>query len=238
MSKVFLYGGCVIRDAYENIREEVELQDYVARQSLISAINMPAKLPEADLGSPFQSRMINGDIKSSLIHKMKAAAPSTDLFVMDCHVERSGVYLLKDKSFITKSVDLRRSKLLRDVYGHTHVQVGSARHTAFYEIAARRFVGRLEQFGLKEKTLVIDAPWANMDDTGAPFELYEDRPIQQISEQVGSLARILEGHGLKIVRMPDELAVGKSDHQWGRAPFHFGSDAMEWVSTQMTDALN
>lgn len=238
MVKIFIYGGCVVRDAYQAISEQVGSSGYVARQSLISAINAPAKLPEVDLGSPFQSRMLNGDIQSNLIHTVRRAAPSTDLLVMDFHVDRSGIFLNPDGSFLTPSRELTQSGALKGLRGVTRIELGSERHTRLWTTAAKRFVGRLEEYNLLEKSLVIDAPWAEQDEKGVPFGDHNGRPVREVSENISALTGILAGLGVNVVRMPSEVAEAPIVHKWGRGAYHFGPAAMGWVSNQMLEKIN
>lgn len=237
MAKIFLYGGCVIRDASQMIDHDVETSGYVARQSLISAISPPAILPAANLESPFQSRMVDGDVNSSLLHSMRKAAAHTDLFVMDCHIERVGVYRLPDASFVTASPEMNRSGILRNVTGHSRIHLGSSRHTDLWTQAANRFVARLEEFGLKEKTLVIDAPWVEADESGVPFPPRNGRTVREVGQSISSLTAILANLGVSVARMPTEVAVAPVDHRWGPGPYHFGAAAMEWTATQMRHHL-
>ncbi|WP_146755156.1 DUF6270 domain-containing protein [Arthrobacter sp. AQ5-05] len=237
MPNIFLYGGCVIRDSYKTVQEHVGLSGYVARQSLISAINPPAKLREVTLESPFQSRMLNGDISSTLLHTLRRAASITDLFVMDCHVERGGVYRLRDGAFLTPSAELKMSGLLREISGHVHVPLGTERHTRFWENAAKRFVKRLEEYGLKDKALVIDAPWAEEDEGGVPFGERHGMPIREVSASISHLTGILSGLGVRVERMPKKVATAPVEHEWGSGPYHFGPAAMGWASDVILDAL-
>lgn len=228
----------MIRDSYKVISDQVGLSGYVARQSLISAINRPADLPEMDLGSSFQSRMLNGDIKSTMLHTLRKAAPNTDLLVMDCHVERGGVYRLRDGTFITPSAELKTSGLLGKISGHVHVPLGSERHTKFWEIAATRFVRRLEEYDLKDKTLIIDAPWAEENEAGVPFGERHGRPIREVSDSLSALTGILSDLGVRVTQMPREVATAPVEHEWGSGPYHFGTAAMAWASSLMLDALD
>lgn len=237
MAKIFIYGGCVIRDAFQSISEKFDTSGYIARQSLISAINPPAILPVADLGSPFQSRMVNGDVNSNLLDSMRKAASSTDLFVMDCHIERVGVFRLRDGSFVTASAELTRSGILQDVTGYTRIHLGSDRHTDFWTQAAIRFVERLEEFGIKEKTLIIDAPWVEADESGVAFPSRNGKTVREVGESISALTAILADLGINVARMPNEVAVAPVDHRWGPGPYHFGAAAMEWTSNQMQRAL-
>ncbi len=239
MQGIFVYGGCVVRDAYEKVRHEAELTGYVARQSLISATTPPSTLlPEARLGSAFQSRSANGDIKSTLLQEMLKAAPNTDLFVMDFHVERLGIFKLSDGSFVTPSNEIVRSGIMKTLATPpAQIRIGTDRHTAFWTHAARRFHGSVVRYGIQDKILIVNAPWATHDSEGNAFEPYKGQPLDVVSQHISNLTQILAGYGFNVVNMPSELSVSPHDHHWGTGPYHFGEAAMDWVSGQMLRAL-
>lgn len=86
--------------------------------------------------------------------------------------------------------------------------LGPERHTRFWEIAARRLVGRLEEYNLKDEILIIDAPWAEEDEAGVPFGERHGRPIQEVSDNFSALTDILSDLG--VARMPREVATSLS----------------------------
>lgn len=239
MQGIFLYGGCVIRDAYEQLKDDVKLTGYVSRQSLITATT-PAStiLPAANLDSPFQQRAANGDIRSNLIPLMREAAASTSLFVMDFHVERLGVHKLPDGSFITASNEIVKSGVLKTLDRKPgKILLGSERHTGFWTHAARRFYARVKALGIQDKVLIIDAPWATHATDGTELGHFHGRPIAEVSENISELTQTLAGYGLNVATMPREHSVSPTNHKWGTSPFHFGEPAMDWVSEQMLKAL-
>lgn len=239
MKKVFLYGGCVIRDAHRNVQDEIELSGYVARQSLISAMNPPSvSLPNVRMQSKFQERMANGDISSNLVAKLRGVAAETDLVVMDTHIERLGVHKLPDGSFLTPSAEIRASGILETIDGlRSPIDPGTERHTRFYRNAVRKFTIHLEKLGLKERVIVINAPWAIQDTDGVPFNTYRGIDIPVMSSHMESLCRILEEAGISVRDMPEELAIAPVHHQWGRGPYHFGVEAMDWVAEQIRSSI-
>lgn len=239
MKKVFLYGGCVIRDAYQLIRDEVGLSGYVARQSLVSAMYpRTTVLPEAKLDSAFQTRMVNGDIQSNLFPLMRRRKDETDLYVMDFHIERLGLQKLSDGSFVTRSFEMLNSEVLDSPGGQGQVvEIGSRHHTIAFTNAVNRFTRNITALGIKEKVLVINAPWAVEDDRGQPFEAWKEWPVEEISGAIESLTALFAERGVKVATMPRELAVGEADHKWSRTPFHFGEPAMQWVAEQIKSNL-
>ena len=239
MANIMLYGGCVIRDAYELIKSDVGLSGYVARQSLISAMNPPVKeVPGVDLKAGFESRMASEDLRSTLVGRLRKAAETADLIVMDCHIERVGVHRLPDGSFFTPTTELRNTGLLNQLRAKaTKVPIGSPRHTGLWTAAADRLAARLDQFGLLDRTMVVNAPWAKVDNLGVPLEDFQGRPASEVSDEVTALTRILRDRGIRVVDMPEELAIADVDHKWTRSPFHFGEEAMRWVADQMIGSI-
>ncbi|WP_146009000.1 DUF6270 domain-containing protein [Zhihengliuella halotolerans] len=239
MGSVFLYGGCVIRDAYEYIKKDIDLAGYVARQSLISATTRPTEVvTSVSLSSRFQSRMVNGDLASNLLPTIIDVAQQTDLIVMDCHVERLGVLKLPDQSFCTPSGELQRSKALQALAARPHhIRTATDMHAGLWRTAATRFVRRLERYGLKDKLVVVNAPWAASDSEGVPFGLYGGRPVTDVSDYISSLTGFLREKGVKTLDMPAEIATAPTGHRWQRAPFHFGEEAMTWVADAMLGEL-
>ncbi|PMD04977.1 DUF6270 domain-containing protein [Brevibacterium paucivorans] len=239
MKKVFLYGGCVIRDAYELVRDEIGLSGYVARQSLISAMYPPTTvLPKAKLDSNFQKRMVNGDIESNLYPTIRRLKDDTDLYVMDFHVERLGVQKLPDGSFITRSYELLRSQVLDSVPDSKEiVRLGSKRHSIAFQNSVTKLARRLEMLEIKDKILVINAPWAEFDDKGEPFESYRGKAVDEVSGHIENLTAMLAEKGIRVATMPKELAVADAEHKWLRAPFHYGEPAMQWVASQIRNNI-
>ncbi|TFH57406.1 DUF6270 domain-containing protein [Glutamicibacter arilaitensis] len=239
MKKIFLYGGCVIRDAYELVREDIGLSGYIARQSLISAMYPPTTvLPSAELPSAFQARMANGDIQSNLYPTMRRKRDETDLYVMDFHVERLGVQKLPDGSFVTRSSELMKSKVLESIPNlGPVVRIGSKNHTIAFRNSVNKLARRLEMLEIKDKVLIINAPWAEVDDKGEPFGAYRGKPVCELSGHIEALTQMFADNGVKVATMPKEVAVADAEHKWMRAPFHYGAPAMQWVAAQFRDNL-
>ncbi|MBV1780732.1 hypothetical protein KRR55_16575 [Paeniglutamicibacter sp. ABSL32-1] len=169
---------------------------------------------------------------------MRKAAPHTDLFVLDFHVERLGVLKLPDGSFITSSNEIADSGVLNHLNRPPgKVFLGTNRHSDFWTHAARRFYARLEFMGIQDKVLIVDAPWATHTTDGTELGPFAGRPLREVSDNISSLTQKLADYGLKVVTMPREFSVAPTNHKWGLSPFHFGEPAMEWVSNQMIRAL-
>jgi hypothetical protein len=236
---IFVIGGCVVRDAYELVKEDYPLTGYVARQSLISAMNRPTTvLPQAQLASKFQTRNLNGDLASNLLPTLEKVAPTTGLFLMDLNVERLGVHKLSDGSFVTRSGELKASGILETVpdLGGS-IRIGTDRHTQFWTYAAANFARKVEALGIKDRFLVVNTPWATRSTDGTRLPTFAGRPLRDVSADIGSLARMLDRHGLHVVDLPRALSITSPQHKWGPAPYHFDQPAMRWIAGQIRAAL-
>lgn len=235
MPNVLLYGGCVIRDAYSVIQDDANLVRYVARQSLISATTPPVSgLPEPSLKSKFQNTMVSEDIRSTLLTRLRNTADTTDLIVMDCNIERLGIYDMGDGTYLTPSNELKTSRILESLPNQPRfIPIGSAEHTDLYQRAAKKLAQSLKEWGLIDRFLIIDAPWATHDSEGEPFDTYMHRPVTAVSADVSRLAGMLQDEGLHVITLPEEHQVGDANHKWLRGPYHFIQSASEWIAKQI-----
>lgn len=239
MSRIFIYGSCVSRDAFTHFGAEHDLIGYVARQSVISAMSRPTKLlPYLPLDSAFQTRMVDGDLRSNLVPTIQGVAEKIDLLIIDLTDERLGVHKLPDGSFVTRSVELVNSgrlKALSPIPGV--IPIGSQRHTIFWQNAAQKFYATLDQMGLREKTLVINTPWATESNDGEPVPGYRDFTTEDMNQHLHDCGIFIRGLGYKVLDMPASLAVSSKEHKWGLAPFHYAESAYRWMRDQAEIAL-
>jgi hypothetical protein len=239
MSKIFIYGSCVSRDAFNFLDDSHDLIGYVARQSLISAMSGQTKLlPGEPLDSAFQSKMVEGDLASNLVPAVEIHAENLDLLIIDMTDERLGVHKLPDNTFVTHSVELVRSKRLNNLSPVPGtIQIGTERHTIFWQNAARKFYSKLDQLGLRDKTLIINTPWAVESFEGTDVPGYRDFTTEKMNRHLDDFANFIRGLGYRVVDMPTSLAVSSAKHQWGIAPFHYGEPAYLWIRDQVQSAL-
>lgn len=231
MSRIFIYGSCVSRDTFNFFDDKHDLIGYVARQSLISAMSKPTKLlPGVPLDSAFQSRMVEGDLRSNLVPAIQERAQDIDLLIIDLTDERLGVHKLPDNSFVTHSVELVKSERLKNLSPIPGViQIGTERHTIFWQNAARKFYARLDLLGLRKKTLVINTPWATESFEGEPVPSFRDFTTREMNLHLENCGNFIRDLGFKVINMPAALAVSSAKHQWGIAPYHYGEPAYMWI---------
>jgi hypothetical protein len=240
MAEIIIYGSCVSRDTFSIMEQEHRLLAYVARQSLISAMTQPTTLLEpAKLDSKFQSRMLNGDLKSDLLGTLRKHSMQADLLLIDLTDERLGVHKLPDNSFVTRSSELIQSGLLNKLNPIPGViQIGTERHWIFWERAASRFVDHLSSIGLFDKTIIVNTPWAAESIEGAPVPGYRNFTVNEMNGHLRRYGEHLKRLGLRVLEMPEELAKSTKNHKWGIAPFHYQDSAYEWISKEIELSLS
>ncbi|WP_223178874.1 DUF6270 domain-containing protein [Paeniglutamicibacter gangotriensis] len=96
----------------------------------------------------------------------------------------------------------------------------------------------LDRIGLREKTLVINTPWANEAVDGEQTPAYRDFTIEEMNRHLMSCANFIGELGFNVANMPPALSVSSSRHQWGIAPYHYDEPAYLWIRDQAEAALN
>lgn len=235
MSNILIYGSCVSRDAFELLKDEQNLIAYIARQSLISAVSPGTELLNGnELKSKFQNRMLNGDLASNLLPTLRNHRSSIDLILMDLTDERLGVHKMPDNSFVTHSSELVESGRLNAVKPTPGIiPIGTDRHWNFWVRAAKIFSSRLESLGLKEKVLVVNTAWAEASFEGVPVPLFRSTSTADMNAYLSRMADMLKDLGIRVVDMPNSLAISTLKHKWGIAPFHYGAPAYQWIRDQV-----
>lgn len=228
---IFLYGGCVSRDAFSEMGSMATLTGYVARQSLISAFNPPARLKAGELPSSFQNRMVAGDISSDLVEKLKSSVHKTDAIVMDLLVERLGVTRIRGGSFVTMSSEMKKSMALESVKGQTRgIRFATDEHFSLWSEAARRLCLCLAEIGMLDKTLILETPWAHSTNTGGIVKGNASMTPTTANANYDRYYRFLSDEcGLETYRLPDDHVVSAEDHKWGVAPYHYIGPAYKGI---------
>lgn len=233
---LMIYGSCVSRDAFEELGPDYSLLGYIARQSMISALSPPTDLLDGEaLGSAFQNRSLVGDIKSNLLQNLRRHADDIDLLVIDLTDERLGVIRLPDATYVTHSSELVASGRLDTVSGRkSFIDAATEAHWTLWEMSANRLFGALTSMGLREKTLVLNTPWAEVTELGEPAASFRGRiSTAELNAYFAECCAHIRTLGYNVVTMPEHLRYTDSGHKWGVAPYHFGSPARIWIAEQM-----
>ncbi|MDD1477229.1 DUF6270 domain-containing protein [Arthrobacter sp. H16F315] len=234
---LMIYGSCVSRDAFPLLDPEFRLVSYVARQSMISAMSKPTDLLPGDaLSSAFQDRSLVGDIRSNLLQLVRRFAGDLDVLVIDLTDERLGVVRLPDGSHVTRSHELVSSERLKAVQGRTQdIRILTERHWTLWESAATRLLGALSQMGLREKTVILNTPWAETTHGGEPAPPFWNFDTPEVNAYFSECCAHMRSLGFKVVDLPEDLRYAAADHKWGAAPYHFEDSAIAWIADQIQE---
>lgn len=219
---ITIVGSCVSRDTLETMpRAEWPIDGYFARTSLLSAgTDAGPNLPdELSVSSKFQLRNVRNDIEGRLVEALKQKTNS-DVLLWDLVDERHGVYEFPDGSVLTRSIDvLNIPELVTAVEGARHVAFGSDEHFYRWCGAASMFADALAALGLKARTLVLAAEWAEVDVDGKPTPWSMGTAAKDANLAFERYYSRLEQLGFTVVRFG--AFVGDPAHRWGLAPFHY-----------------
>jgi hypothetical protein len=235
---ILIYGSCVSRDAFEGFGEEYNLLAYVARQSLVSAMTPGTRLLDGDaLDSKFQNRSLRGDLSSNLVPTVKRFAPDVDLVLMDLTDERLGVMKLPDSTYITHSHELLSSGRLASLRRTPkRIDFATDEHFLLWSVAATQFSQSLQEMGLLEKTLIINAHWATHTESGELVPSFR-LPTHEMNDAFPRYFDHLRGLGFQVFDLPREASVSLDDHKWGAAPYHFGQLANTFIAEAVIAAM-
>lgn len=240
VANIFIYGGCVTRDAFEHMKDQHALVHYVARQSLISAASPATTILSVDnLGAGFQNRSVRGDLQSSLHPHITRLAPGTDLFVFDLLSERLGVYRLPGGTYITKSVELAKTGLIATLpRAAVSVPFGTDAHFALWKPAAEALVARLRMTGLLERALLFEVPWTDVTIAGEAVPRFRGWEASYANSLYARYYGYMRQLGIRVVSIPEELALSTDNHKWGPSPYHFVDETYIWMKHQILSVLD
>ncbi|MFJ2351718.1 DUF6270 domain-containing protein [Glutamicibacter sp. NPDC087673] len=226
MKKFFVYGGCVSRDTYELIKNENSLTHYVARQSLISAASKPEKrIPVQSLPLNFNSRMVRGDIQSSLFPKIIQNSDEIDIFLFDILSERLGAYRIHGGTYITNSTELVSSNLLSTFkIPRTLIRFGSDRHFDIWSKSADQLKILLQAKGLLEKSRLIKANWTDITIQGTPTPQFRGMDSATANTLYQRYYDYLSGLGFATIEPGPEISLSDKNHKWGPSQYHYQND--------------
>ncbi|MFF5790425.1 DUF6270 domain-containing protein [Paeniglutamicibacter sp. NPDC012692] len=240
MARIFVYGGCVTRDAFELMKGEHTLVQYVARQSLISANSQPTRtLRTSVLTTSFQDRAVRNDLDSTLHSMIRSRGATADMFMFDILSERLGVYRLPGKTYITRSVELAKSKLLDALPGAAVVvNFGTDTHFDLWKIAADKFITELKTANIFHKTMLFEAPWTDVTELGEPVPRFRGWSAAEANALYARYYEYLQSRGLHTRRIPADMAVSTASHKWGPSPYHYVGDAYLWMRDEAQNFLD
>jgi len=224
-TRISIFGSCVSRDTVEVCDpDDVQLQRYIARQSLISAFGPPLSegLDLSQLESPFQRRMVQWDFDSSFAQQLDDVAGDSDLLLWDLVDERFGIYVLPSEEVVTRSIELIKSGLDAELKDSARfIPFGSDEHFSRWHSAFLLFAERLRSRDLSDRTRLLALPWANKDSRGRRLTTHSGKKPSRV-ERLFERYYASAATQVNVVRLNTKTRpVSPVDHRWGPAPYHY-----------------
>lgn len=239
MRKVFIYGGCTSRDAVDHYEGfGLELQSYIARQSLISAYRPAdaALFDTAGIQGTFQRRMVRGDLSGTLPEHLAANASEIDVMVWDLMIERVGVQKIRSGGMITRNGVPRRAGVQPSALGGSYT-FGTDEHLRQWTWALYKLVDTLRATGLRGKVVINATPWATVNQRGERMESDSTMTPEWFNENVRRYWDAAETEGIKVARVRQEDAIADTEHKWGPAYFHYVPETYRAQLRAITELL-
>ncbi|KRE35508.1 hypothetical protein ASG73_16365 [Janibacter sp. Soil728] len=238
--RTFIYGSCVSRDTLETMADTHELLAYVARQSAISA-GRPAEgvWPQlTHIESPFQRRMVQGDIEGNALSEIARRADEIDLLVLDLIDERGGVIEVGG-GYVSRHAELWQAggdAATRD--GH-RVDFGTDEHFALWSPAVARLAAGIAELGLSDRVILLETEWASTMDDGESLDIPDwDLPPHRANVKYRRYYDRVRALGWPVVSLPAELTASTRDHKWGASPFHYTAAAYAHLAAGLRSSLS
>lgn len=226
-----IYGSCVSRDIARVLPELLKTKEYVARQSWISGFSSGIDVPDlSHVASNFQARSLAGDFASNATKIIRQYGCTADTVIVDIASDRHGIAKYEG-GFVSLTPDHQRA-FGGMIKGGVRIKFGSARHQSLFEWATRRASTFFERHGLKEKVLVIQAPFTDTTSSGVPM-VKTRLTAEQINEAYQPYYRTFEDAGFALLKLPEDLAIADPGHAWGLAQDHYISAAYEWLAREI-----
>ena len=235
MMKIFIYGSCTTRDSVEFWPENIELQGYVARQSLVSAVagGSTSGFNLQKIKSTFQKRMIKHDLNGAAIEQMQEAIESDAWVVWDLTDERNGFVELVDGR-ICSVVAINHKELGRSIESRKITKVVDPDFLREWKKAADRLSTILGEN--KKRVLVNHTPWAEYFENGEHVK-YSEVPTPVFNELLRKMTSYLKQLGFDLVELENDEVKSSPDHKWGPAPFHYHDETYRTMISRIEAAI-
>lgn len=231
---ISIYGSCVARDIVRVTGDKFRCTEYVARQSWISALSSPQKIPAGITLTGFRLKSLVGDFESNAFPRLVASADTSEALVIDLASDRHGVWDLENGSYLSNLASLKKQKILNRYPNARLVPFGSTEHLMLFTDAVERGTQELVSAGLFSKSVVLRIPFTNMRVDGESIETKHEMAPERIRKTYEPYYQIFEEYGFNFLpHLPDEFALSTLEHTWGVGINHFVDEAYYWWGAEI-----
>lgn len=228
--RLSIFGSCVTRDILTfDSENRIELKNYIARQSVISAVcpKIGAEESEIDLSSPFQKRMVLCDMNKTAFDIL--GGQKSDFIILDLVDERFPLKRVGD-SFLTASNEFRISmgekyEKYPDLYKRVTafgLYAGHIRINKYVKLFCENLTDIYpENRIILHRALTADR-YINKNGEITPF----DTNIIKINSEINDVLNKMYDMIIKAISPIHEIAfdgeiLSDEKHRWGLAPMHY-----------------
>lgn len=245
-NRISIFGSCVSRDLLAFSDSScVELINYIARQSVISAVCEPVELDTAllTLSSAFQNRMVAGDFKKNAFDLLSSRA--SDYLIIDLIDERFPLKIIGN-SYITRSNEFRLSagqayescpESEKQLAGNSLI-INSENAEKYIGLFCRRIRASFrEDRIILHRALMADYYTDESGNIRAfPKAVLEDN--SRLNRILNAMYDLLQKNlpGINVLNIPAPTA--SQSHKWGLAPMHYSDSYYASVMEMVKDIIN
>lgn len=212
--RIFIYGSCVSRDAFELNDERFKLAGYFARSSIASAFTRPVQDRFSRLiKSNFQSKAVERDFKKALASSL--AAVEHDILLLDFIDERFKLFEFPDGGIVTMSAELSGIQVLTSADG-TFINPHSERKMALWKEGWDKLIGIAKQNARMDTLLVNKVYWAYTSGI-------DDKKVDEANATLDRMYRYCEISlpPSQFITYDRNIFVSDPNHKWGPSCFHY-----------------
>lgn len=245
---VSIYGSCVTRDLFEYDKSEnLELKQYIARQSIISAVSAPIDLEENQikLNSNFQKRMVLMDLKKNCFENLKENR--SDYLIIDLIDERFPLLFYKNSYCTASNEALHGIEQLKDLPVKQKIiykgLLSIKDESLDCNSIIREFCERIMRIYkpdeiILHRALFVDK-YINKSGDIVSFSknyLIDNKTKNQVLEYMYDLlVNFIPGIHI-INEMPQTVA--SENHKWGLSPMHYYDDYYLRVLKRLNEIIS
>lgn len=233
-TSVSIYGSCVTRDILEyETSKYIKLKSYIARQSIVSAINKPIECNQDDikLMSSFQKKQVYYDLKKNMFNIL--STDKSKYLLIDLIDERFPLLCYMD-SVVTVSPYLVESNYIQFSRDDLIEVVKQKDKKYYFQNTCLDDI--LEEFCKKlldvykhnniilHKAYMLDQ-YIDINNQVKSFETYQLVNNKKINQKISYMYKYLEEklNPLCVINISKDYYAYEG-HKWGLAPMHYSKD--------------
>lgn len=236
--KVFIFGSCVSRDAFNlPSAANFEIVDYFSRSSIatLSSSKSVKNVKTENISSSFQRRMVERDINHSFLETIRYS--NFDILLIDPIDERFNLYIENNDALCTLSNELLSSGFITNEENGAIIKSGTEEFFRKWEDGWERLISFLFHNGKLSKLYINETYWGAVCDDGKDYApSYSKQAIEDANLFLYRIyAKMREDiPEYKFIKFDKKYIIGSQEHRWGRSPFHFIDAYYEELLNQLT----